>query len=413
MKAELFKELPSIRDMKNKIKFEAMLFAKDKKRDDQRGACLERASVGGRQQMPLGFSEPEKDQKKVLRKMGTLNLSDNDFASCENSVKKTTESPFRINYGQDVVAIEEYSDEEQTPLRKASKKKSKEIRAQFSKEPIDQPKLSPEYPGIKGFIRDRVSPRGDVYSTLSKDEFFNGAEVNSIIPKTKFDPNDSIIEELSRIGIKNRQLVKKGTFHDMASLEKDKKQGARQMTNHNSQSSIIQLEKMSEDDEPHKHKSGPESKKKGQEQILHNVLVDEFQGLLSDMDSISDDSKQGHKGQTKIIKPYQNGSLPQERPTTKVEIQVIEGHEVPNDYQNHKEVHSRPVTNTKLRDYSLQNIRQGFSEETLNFRHVSPDTNGRDNDGREGVLRRINSRQELPTSIRTINRHDMTYEDPE
>lgn len=400
--------------MKNKIKFEAMLFAKDKKKDDHRSMCMERASVGGRQQMALGFPEPDKDKKRVLKKMGTLNLSDNEFASCENSVKKASESPFRINYGQDVVAIEEYSDEEQTPLRKVNKKKSKEIKEMLQREPIDQPKLSPDYQGFKGLIRDRMSPRGDVHSTLSKDEFFNGAEVNSIIPKTKFDPNDSIIEELSRIGIKNRQLVKKGTFHDMASLEKDKKQGVRQMTNHNSQSSIIQLEqKNSEDDEAQKHKSGPESKKNIQGQFLQNVLVDEFQGLLSDIDSISDDSKHDHKGHPKKPKPYQKGTMPQERPTTKVEIQIIEPHEVPNGDSRTRGLESKPMTSTKLRDYSLQNIKHGHSEDILNFHLGSPDTEGRDTEGRDHHLKRFNSRQELPISIRTINRNDMTYDDQE
>jgi hypothetical protein len=367
LKAELFKELPAIREVKNKIKFEVMIYTKDRKKEEGRSQMAERASVGGRQPVSFRHMEIEKPKSKTIRKMGTLNLSEQDTIVGELSARRIHESPVRTIYGQNVEAIQEYSDEEQTPLRKVHKKKSKTDLEQEFKEAFEQPKGSPDTMVFRGFLGDRYSPRGDVHSTISKDEFFNGAEVNSIIPKTKFDPNDSIFEEFSKIGIKNRKLVKKGTFHEStAPLDGNNKLG-KQFTNHNSQSSTIQIQNGKDDVEELEGQRRINNSKQGEEgAILNNVLVDEFNGLLSDIDSNSNSSKKGPTKGGNKEKSNKIHSIPQQRPTTRLELQAIDNSEEQKTIKAINSAGLRTSSDPKLQDISLQHVKQNNQNEAIN-----------------------------------------------
>lgn len=215
IKNDLMKELPEISKLKNKIKFESMVFANQKKKDDLNSSQIsERASVGGRHQ--VSFKPHDFGKSKAagaFRRSGTITLTDEDKFENNHTphgLGSPTRTVFEGYTKNNFMAIQEYPDEEQTPSRAPQRRNSKEMEQQF-KEAFDSMRHKSRSPVDTGGITDNISPRGKDIEVILKEELIQQAEVASIIPNNRYDCNDSMIEEFSNIGIKNKKMSRTNT----------------------------------------------------------------------------------------------------------------------------------------------------------------------------------------------------------
>jgi serine/threonine protein kinase len=222
IKKELGKMLPEIGKLKNKMKFEAILYTKEKKKDDLNASLFsERASVGGGH--GLKFNQPSDLPKRtgMLKKSETLNISEDDhFEPCLTSSQMISpiRAPFDGANYKGVVAIQEYPDEEQTPLRSPTKRRNTSGVLKDPESFMDSKPYGRSFSNLADMKCIKRSST-DLRESIAKDEFMMGVETASLIPPLKFDCNDSMIEEFAKIGLQTGHLDKKESLQDASRNE--------------------------------------------------------------------------------------------------------------------------------------------------------------------------------------------------
>ena len=329
IKNDLVKELPEVSKLKNKIKFESMLFANQKKKDDLNVSQIsERASVGGRHQVTFRPHDPDKSRSNTFKRSGTITLTDdNKLESSNISLRMASptrtigESYVRGNF----VAIQEYPDEEQTPSRAPKKLSSKDLTRDFNQAFGNNNQFSTSTFAMPDANEKRSSGMRDI-DVIFKDEFINNPEMTSIIPNQKNECNDSMIEELSTFGIKNKSIPQKSGFQklniplaDPASCN-----GTRESLKLNKiESQTLKNENISSLHDISKNQKDHTRAKNS----YNNILVEPLDHSLSDIGSPPTDSRRDFDRKTIKSESLKNNKVPDHGHTTRVDLNQCGKHD--------------------------------------------------------------------------------------